>query len=97
VTNTWMADNADVVSGLLGDAIDLFVLAKEMIYDVGMDGVLREGAIEHRQHAVALFYEAAKNLAATDMAALKKDGIKTPLSDGEPPLSASAVLWALRA
>jgi hypothetical protein len=88
-----MAANAGVVSGLLGDAIELFVLAKKMIFDVGMDGALREGAIENRQHAVALFYEAAKNLGATDMAALKKDGIKTPLPDGEPPLSATAVLF----
>ncbi len=75
--------HAGVVSGLLDDAIDVFILAEDILSDYDEAGNRREGDLDRRQDAQAVLYEAAKVLAATDLAKLKADGIVTSLSDGE--------------
>ncbi len=77
---------AVAVSRIMDDTIHLYILAEDMLYHVGKDGKFRDGAIERRQDAMGIFYDAAKNLASTDLASLKNEGIQTRLSNGEASL-----------
>jgi hypothetical protein len=77
----WMG-RAGVVSGLVDDAIDVFILAERILFDFDEVGNRLEGDIDRRRDALAIFYEAAKKLAATDLATLKAAGVETTFSDG---------------
>jgi hypothetical protein len=64
----------------------MYILAEDILYDVDKDGNLKEGAMDRGRKAVGIFYDAATDLAATDMSSLKEEGIVTPLCDSEPTL-----------
>jgi hypothetical protein len=72
------------------DAIDVYILAENMLFDFDEAGNRLEGDMDRRRDALAIFYEAAKKLAATDMPKLKASGIETTFTDG----AASSVLHA---
>ncbi len=80
------------MTGLLDDTLELFDLADAITRDADENGVLLEGAMEGRHRAMAVFYTVAKTLAATDMEALKADGLKPNLDDGAISLSLSLSL-----
>jgi hypothetical protein len=56
-----------------------------MMYEDDEDALGREKATQRQREGMTFFFEAAKNLAGTELTALKADGVKTSLPDGEDP------------
>ncbi len=69
---------ADILTELIEDTLDVLDLAEDLAANHVEDG----GPEERGREAVSIFYEAAKRLAATPLAALRDEGLDTSLSDG---------------
>jgi hypothetical protein len=74
-----------VLSGLLDETLGVFAAAQAIIFHPEDRLIPPEKNTDPRRKAMTVFYRAAKNLAGTDIAELKAEGLTTPRPDGVNP------------